>query len=86
MLQRKILLVDDQPGVLGAIATAFGNQGVSLKSVIQTRRVDDRAEIVAITHCVKYRKIEEAEKVLQALPVVTEIRSMIRVENSQEAR
>ena len=80
------LLVDDQPGVLGAIATAFGNQGVSLKSVIQTRRVDDRAEIVAITHCVKYRKIEEAEKVLQALPVVTEIRSMIRVENSQEAR
>ena len=78
------LLVDDQPGVLGAIATAFGAQGVSLKSVIQTRRVDDRAEIVAVTHCVKYKKIEDAEKVLRSLPVVTEIRSMIRVENSQE--
>ncbi len=79
------LLVDDQPGVLGSIAMAFGNQGVSLKSVIQTRRVDDRAEIVAVTHCVAHKKIEQAATVLRGLSVVTEIRSMIRVENNQEA-
>ncbi len=79
------LLVDDQPGVLGAIATAFGNQGVSLSSVIQTRRVDNRAEIVAITHEVVYEKIEQAAGVLKNLPVVTEIRNIIRVENGQGA-
>ncbi|BEU87652.1 homoserine dehydrogenase [Selenomonas sp. TAMA-11512] len=77
------LLVSDQPGVLGAIATAFGEQGVSLKSVIQTRREKDRAEIVAVTHCVRHAKLQAAAGVLQSLPVVTEIRSMIRVENEQ---
>lgn len=79
------LLVEDQPGVLGAIATAFGTQGVSLNSVIQTRKVDGRAEIVAITHCVAEEQIREAAKTLRQLPVVTEIRNIIRVENPQEA-
>ncbi len=77
------LLVDDEPGVLGAIATAFGENGVSLKSVIQTRRVDNRAEIVAITHCVPHRRIKEAASALERLPVVTKIRNIIRVENGQ---
>ncbi len=79
------LLVDDQPGVLGAIAMAFGENDVSLNSVIQTRKVGERAEIVAITHCVLQKKIRKAAETLQALPVVTEIRNMIRVENPQEA-
>lgn len=35
------LLVEDKPGVLGAIATAFGESNVSLYSVIQKRRVGD---------------------------------------------
>lgn len=78
------LLVSDQPGVLGAIATAFGEQGVSLKSVIQTRRERERAEIVAITHSVRHAKLQAAAELLESLPVVTEIRSIIRVENVQE--
>jgi len=78
------LLVEDQPGVLGSIATTFGAEGVSLNSVIQTRKVNKRAEIVAITHCVTEEKIRKAAKRLQELPVVTEIRNMIRVENPQE--
>ncbi|MBP3232350.1 MAG: homoserine dehydrogenase, partial [Anaerovibrio sp.] len=49
------LQVDDEPGVLGAIATAFGNCDVSLKSVIQTRMVNIHAEIVAVTHVVKHK-------------------------------
>lgn len=79
------LLVDDKPGVLGAIATAFGNAGVSLKSVIQTRRnvVEDHAEIVAVTHIVAHARIEEAVRVLAGLPVVDEVRNMIRVENER---
>lgn len=75
------LLVDDKPGVLGYVATAFGNAGVSLKSVIQTQRnIVDHAEIVAITHMVEHAKIEAAIAALKALPVCDEIRSMIRVE------
>lgn len=78
------LLVDDKPGVLGAIATAFGNADVSLKSVIQTPlEVPDHAEIVAITHPVQHAKIESALAVLKDLPVVDEIRNMIRVDNER---
>ena len=78
------LLVDDKPGVLAAIATAFGNHEVSMKSVIQTRRCEDKAEIVAITHRVKHRALEEAAVDLRNLAVVSEVRSIIRVENMQE--
>lgn len=74
------LLVDDKPGVLGAIATEFGNAGVSLRSVVQTNDSEDHAEIVVITHQVKYKNILNAEEKLKALPVVDEVRSIIRVE------
>ena len=67
-----------------AIATAFGDAGVSLKSVIQTRRnVVDHAEIVAITHLVEHKRIEKALKALRKLPVVDEVRNVIRVENEE---
>ncbi len=78
------LLVADEPGVLGKIATTFGDQGVSLKSVIQTRVVDENAEIVVITHHVEHKKIEKAESVLKNLPVVTKISNVIRVERTLE--
>lgn len=78
------LLVDDRPGVLGAIASAFGDKGVSLKSVIQTRRTGESAEIVAITHVVRHHRIAAAKEALQALAVVREVRSMIRVEPMRE--
>ena len=78
------LLVEDKPGVLGAIATAFGNAGVSLQSVIQTQRdKKEHAEIVAITHCVPHANILTALDVLNALPVVSEVRNLIRVENDR---
>jgi homoserine dehydrogenase len=78
------LLVDDEPGVLGQIATAFGNAGVSLNSVVQTRRnVVDHAEIVAITHIVEHAKVEQAIACLRKLSVVDEIRNIIRVESGR---
>ncbi|WP_294144241.1 homoserine dehydrogenase [uncultured Selenomonas sp.] len=71
------LLVEDKPGVLGAIATAFGNADVSLQSVIQTQRDgNEHAEIVAITHCVSHANILAALGVLKA-------RNLIRVENDR---
>lgn len=78
------LLVDDKPGVLGYVATAFGNAGVSLESVIQTQRnVIDHAEIVAITHRVEHAQMQAALSALAALAVVDEIRSVIRVEQER---
>jgi homoserine dehydrogenase len=78
------LLVDDKPGVLGYVATAFGNAGVSLESVIQTQRnVVDHAEIVAITHRVEHAQMQAALSALAALDVVDEIRSVIRVEQER---
>ena len=78
------LLVDDKPGVLGAIATAFGNAKVSLKSVIQTPlNVKDHAEIVAVTHPVEHACLQEALSVFKGLLVVDEIRNVIRVENER---
>ena len=70
--------------MLGTIATTFGNQGVSLLSVIQTRSVGNKAEIVAITHHVRHSAMEDAAKVLSGLHVVSEVRSVIRVENGEE--
>ncbi len=76
------LLVDDKPGVLGAIATEFGRADVSLRSVIQTRRnIAEHAEIVAVTHCVKHVRIRKALEALRKLPVVDEVRNVIRVES-----
>lgn len=75
------LKVNDQPGVLGKIATAFGDSNVSLKSVIQTRMVEEFAEIVAITHCCKHKELNTALGILNALPVVNKICSTIRVEH-----
>lgn len=74
------LHVEDEPGVLGSIATAFGKSGVSLKSVIQTRKVGTHAEIVAVTHVVKHKHVLMAADILKGLDVVDSIRSIIRVE------
>ena len=78
------LLVDDKPGVLGQIATAFGDAEVSLKSVIQTQRnIIDHAEIVAVTHVVRHASIQKALNVLKKLPVVDDVRNVIRVEKER---
>lgn len=79
------LVVADEPGVLGEIATTFGRTGVSLKSVIQARQTEDGdAEIVAVTHVVTHAAASAAADALRCLPVVREVRSLIRVADGQE--
>lgn len=81
------LVVADEPGVLGEIATTFGRAGVSLKSVIQARWTESGdAEIVAVTHVVTHAAASAAVAALKALPVVREVRSLIRVADGQEDR
>ncbi|MHB1127284.1 MAG: homoserine dehydrogenase [Bacillota bacterium] len=74
------MLVREQPGVLGNIASVFGSQGVSLFSVIQKRTEKNQAEIVLITHQVQEKYFQDALAVIRSLPSVASISSVIRVE------
>lgn len=73
------LQVADQPGVLASIASVFGEEAVSIASVVQKKTVGDRAEIVWITHDVKERAIRRSLERIQALPAVVEVSNLIRV-------
>jgi homoserine dehydrogenase len=73
-------LTDERPGVIAAIASVFGNHGVSLEAVLQKQNHDDSAEIVWITHRTREGSIRDALKDIEALPVVRELGNWIRVE------
>ncbi|MDD4601049.1 MAG: homoserine dehydrogenase [Negativicutes bacterium] len=73
------ILVDDKPGVLAAIAGAFGAQQVSLNSVIQKRRVNHCAEIVLITYNVTEANVRLALNTIKGMSVVNEVENVIRV-------
>ncbi|MBU4175239.1 MAG: homoserine dehydrogenase [Actinobacteria bacterium] len=75
-----VLRVLDRPGVLAQIAGVFGDNQVSLESVVQ-KGFGDNAQIVMITHQVTERNFQEARKRLESLDVVLEIPSVIRVES-----
>lgn len=73
--------VTDEPGALSAIAAAFASQKVSLRNVVQKDLPGQSAEIVVITHRVSEMNLEMALNLLKVLPVVSEISSVIRVED-----
>lgn len=77
--------VMDKPGALAAIAAAFGAQNVSLRNVVQKNKMGEEAEIVVITHNVSEFNLQMAVQTLKALPVVNEVCSVIRVEDSSLA-
>ena len=74
-------MVLDKPGVLAAIASAFGAQNVSLKNVVQKSKVDGFSELVVITYDVSEYNLRMALATLAGLPVVEKICSVIRVED-----
>jgi homoserine dehydrogenase len=71
--------VADKPGVLASIAYIFGNNNVSLASVIQ-HTSGKSAELVLITHEVFEQNLQAALKGIKELPVVNEVSNVIRVE------
>lgn len=75
-----VLRVLDRPGVLAQIAGVFGDNQVSLESVVQ-KGFGGSAQIVMITHQVRERNFQEAKERLESLDVVLEIPSVIRVES-----
>lgn len=76
------LEVTDAPGVLAAIAGAFGEAGVSIKSVWQEGRGDD-ATLLIITHDALETNQRAAVASLQSLDVVTEVAGTIRVQSDE---
>jgi homoserine dehydrogenase len=70
--------VADRPGVMGKIATVFGDEGVSLASVIQRDTDGQVAEIVLVTHNCAEGRLNRAMERVAALDVVEEIASRIR--------
>lgn len=77
------LIVSDRPGVLAAIAAAFGSNEVGLRQVVQKETIDGCAELVLITHNVSYENMSLALQTLKAVSTVIKICNVIRVEDSQ---
>lgn len=76
------MLVLDRPGVLAKIATVFGDNNVSISKVLQTRTVENKAEVIFVTHLNKESDIQNAIEEAKRLEVVVEVSSVIRVEGS----
>ena len=73
--------VVDQPGVLGKIATIFGECGISISSFIQ-KELDKKtsdAELVIMTHESTESSVDRAVTGLRELEVVNMIGNVIRV-------
>jgi homoserine dehydrogenase len=76
-----IFEVPDKPGVLARIAGIFGDNNVSIKSVIQ-HGMGGGARIVLITHAVQEASIQATVRGLEQLEDVNRIASIIRVEGN----
>ena len=75
------LHVADKPGTMAAIAGAFAEQGVSLKSVVQLGETDGvSSRITFLTHRASEFGVKEALKKIEALDCVNAVESVIRVE------
>jgi len=78
-----LMNVSDQPGVLAKIAKIFGDNNVSLASVIQKGPRGKNAELMFMTHLVKDKHLHAALKDIRKLPVINEVSNVIRVEGAQ---
>jgi homoserine dehydrogenase len=74
--------VADRPGVLAQISRVWGDNSISISSVIQSEsnRAARTAEIVIMTHPANENGVQKAIEQLKLLPVVNEVSSFIRVE------
>ena len=64
------IICEDTPGVIGKIGNIFGNNDVSIESIIQLDARGNEAEIVVITHLVPKGSIDISKNHLNALPEV----------------
>ena len=72
------LSVKDEPGVLAKIAGTFGENNVSIESVIQEGR-GDKAELVLVTHEAPEKDLNNSINQITSLDAVTTVTSLLRV-------
>ena len=72
------LSVKDEPGVLAKIAGSFGENNVSIESVIQEGR-GAKAELVLVTHEAPEKDLSNSINQISSLDVVTTVTSLLRV-------
>lgn len=72
--------VEDRPGVLAGIAGVFGNNNVSIATVLQKEVTADKAELIMITHEVKEQDLRDSLTVLKGMSIVGSINNVIRLE------
>ncbi|MGL5244616.1 MAG: homoserine dehydrogenase [Sarcina sp.] len=77
--------VEDLPGVLGEITTVFGNNNISLKSVIQ-KGIDNEhlVTVVLVTHKTKEGNVLEAINELYELKEIHKVDNIIRIEKFKD--
>ncbi len=73
------LLARDLPGVFGSLATAFGEEGVSLDMIIQKGRINGTAEIVLVTHDVSEESFSRSLEKTLKLPAIQPDPGVFRV-------
>jgi homoserine dehydrogenase len=71
--------VEDRPGVLAAIATAFADNGVSIQVVRQDGH-GDKAGLIVRTHLATEEALERTVEVLRGMPEVKAVLGVMRVE------
>lgn len=74
--------VADRPGVLAEIARCFGDQGVSIASVIQkeTDEAGQTAELVIMTHAAREDAVQATLVQVRELPQVVSVGNLLRVD------
>ncbi|MGI5922154.1 MAG: homoserine dehydrogenase [Syntrophomonadaceae bacterium] len=80
------MTVTDRPGVLAGISGVFGNNDVSIATVVQKSSEKDMAQLIMITHCVKEKHLRDALAVLDGMSIVKEINNVIRLEGNDSIR
>jgi homoserine dehydrogenase len=70
--------VIDRPGVLAAVATVFGNHGVSIRAMEQVG-LGDEARLIFLTHSAFERDMKATLDDLRSLPSVDRIGGFLRV-------
>lgn len=74
--------VADRPGVLAGIARCFGDQQVSIASVIQkeTDEAGQTAELVIMTHAAREDAVQATMEQVRELPQVVSVGNLLRVD------
>ncbi len=75
------LQVTDRPGVFARVATAFGEEQVSIASIVQKSR-GEVADAILVTHDAPERAVRRVLDRLRAMDAVKAVSNVIRVEGS----